>query len=743
MSLLLKQYEQPTQANNSSTQSIEPQQPTNQHSNCPGFHGLTPFVDRGVHHYTCDVCKIHIDQSATLFGCRECNYDICSECHTSQNSNFHDTSRLCLDEDIRHCGYLKLVLQNIKNYNPIPNKTSNIIDNISQICDRFCHLVHKHDTNKEFDYICDRLKPCDIKNCTIFKRFRRNRQSNTDENDVYNHAPHHQIMDKLHCYYLHSKALSLPTPRSSSDPSHAVCDVLLDRCHRYNQLCDDVDHKQNHDHKTYHFGFKFYYGYAEEERDQDHSFLVVSPLYGNLKEEVTQKSNYGITTDAFENEYKKGSILFNLRHCRENIRSLERNGFPFEHKHLLAMMMYTNCDRLQYYFSKTYRDNEGKNHRYFYHFGMYLKICIKRFGTRMHDICERNPIHSFYHGISEQLVLSEYIGSEIYSNGGILIHGVLSTSSQRAIALAFAKNGLMLELKGSLLAGFETKCFSVSWLSNFSEEKEYVCGFNNDPSLERLHIANITNTQTGEEFRTILNALRIINRDVTGTEHELEPEHDELFVQPIVQHQLSINKLECISDLCENMIDTSFKNTTHINLRYKFMKHHHYLFGFLWKQNSECIDMKRINALFPNIIGMNVDEISEQCIGSVMDGILLYLCNNNMDKLQEVHINKEAPFKNNSDVIDISKYGNIAGYAVTQEECSWNPEKESDPHYYHSSALQALLTSDVAILRDFAETLLKEHDDTFVCANHPALEEQSESSDSSVDRYYYLCLRKI
>ena len=48
---------------------------------CPGSHGLKGFVAEKC--YICDICETKVEEGNALFGCRSCDYDLCSECHAS------------------------------------------------------------------------------------------------------------------------------------------------------------------------------------------------------------------------------------------------------------------------------------------------------------------------------------------------------------------------------------------------------------------------------------------------------------------------------------------------------------------------------------------------------------------------------------------------------------------------------------------------------------------------------------
>eukprot|EP01084_Bolivina_argentea_P172774 299243_1 len=48
---------------------------------CPANHTLTQFKTPDANYY-CDVCNRNLNEQTILFGCRECDYDICQSCQT-------------------------------------------------------------------------------------------------------------------------------------------------------------------------------------------------------------------------------------------------------------------------------------------------------------------------------------------------------------------------------------------------------------------------------------------------------------------------------------------------------------------------------------------------------------------------------------------------------------------------------------------------------------------------------------
>merc|ERR1711976_838934 len=54
--------------------------------NCPGKHGLTRFATNHAS-YCCDTCRCYVPQGSPMWGCRECDWDVCEgRCHPAWQS---------------------------------------------------------------------------------------------------------------------------------------------------------------------------------------------------------------------------------------------------------------------------------------------------------------------------------------------------------------------------------------------------------------------------------------------------------------------------------------------------------------------------------------------------------------------------------------------------------------------------------------------------------------------------------
>eukprot|EP01084_Bolivina_argentea_P049301 90688_1 len=403
----------------------------------------------------------------------------------------------CDNNEISNCKHLDYFAEIMNKHNYVQYMKQ---INITQVLDSFLHLIHQHDSDEEFEFICNKLGHCCLKKCIIHKR----------HNDTVC-----QILDKMHCYYHHCYDLGhrltlqdktqLEKTIASCDEKRqdyisneciidhelktdeimAISQMLSSKREKLSDVRVALDIRANQKYNTsfcvnkitssdqilYSFGFEFNYG--------DNIFLgpkavSVTAKYHSLKEELTSNKLATISMNQFDNEYEKARIHFNSIYCRNTFR--ERSGgspnstpkYPFLLKYVLSLMIYCNFTQLQYKFSKTYRDKNGIQHNSFYHLGRCLQIAVHTFGQNIRDA----NVQKFYHGIGEQLLFPQYVG--LYCDG-ISINCPLSTSSSLVVAMNFTNNnnGLIIEFTDIDYPN-TTKCFGVSWLSNYGNESEYL-----------------------------------------------------------------------------------------------------------------------------------------------------------------------------------------------------------------------------------------------------------------------------
>eukprot|EP01084_Bolivina_argentea_P186222 321031_1 len=108
--------------------------------------------------------------------------------------------------DIKPCPYLAILKETIREHQYFSYSENNKLDRERMVLIIDCanHAMDYHD--KDFENIYNDLPSCSLKDCEIFKNNYRDRNSDT-ESELYKtdeKVSYQQLLDKLHCYYLHT-----------------------------------------------------------------------------------------------------------------------------------------------------------------------------------------------------------------------------------------------------------------------------------------------------------------------------------------------------------------------------------------------------------------------------------------------------------------------------------------------------------------------------------------------------------
>eukprot|EP01084_Bolivina_argentea_P174910 302942_1 len=279
--------------------------------------------------------------------------------------------------------------------------------------DDFLHSIDTHNDIEQFEYIYNSLGFCDGRHCDILTRRNTSDYMSHSSNSNAKKNARFAIICKIHCYYQHcfdvGNKLSIREIRhmqhfcneddyecksfnkylintqismmnkillSKKEQYKNVNNILHQRLmQRYHQMIPDsksLDESLDDDsNNMYSFGFQFNYGCEFESDDfenpwdrtktlyfPDPKIVHVSAKYRSLKEESLSNNISVMLLQQFEIEYQKAKIHFNSFYRKQKLP-------VFKIQYILSIMIYCNYTQLQYEFSKTYRENNGKNHKEF------------------------------------------------------------------------------------------------------------------------------------------------------------------------------------------------------------------------------------------------------------------------------------------------------------------------------------------------------------------------------------------
>eukprot|EP01084_Bolivina_argentea_P109748 196120_1 len=480
----------------------------------------------------------------------------------------------------------------------------------------YIHLIHEHDKDDEFEYIVQCLNPCDLNKCQKFRRNYRNRNaSKYDGNNKLQirDKVYYETMDKIHCYFYHSfdighrlsnKDRMLLNEASDNKEENdeplvnlhklKILQLLslkqknihssLEKQKRFNQLVLETV-----DDKIYSYGYPF--AYVKNHWSQHYIYTLVKEKYQTLKQEVTQNEVHVLSLQQFNTEFQKAQIHFNSCYRMKN--------YPYMWEGpLLSLLLYCNYTGFQNAFSKSYRENEGKNHNSFYWMGMCLQHCLSEYGTYAED----GNITSFYHGVDQQLIFP-YKSKGAYTRGGIHVLCPLSTSSSFAVAVNFTadNNGLIVEF----VENHQGRCkyFPTCWVSDFANEAEHL--FLQSPwDKGCLYINNIINSQNAMEYKIITEALLLLDNMLFDAANLTEidfnansivvPENMRNILHKIIQCRLRIKTSSALDQYATKMCQQYFDHKKHLVMDFEKQTRDKWgceeLFRLLMKCNAEVID---------------------------------------------------------------------------------------------------------------------------------------------------------
>eukprot|EP01083_Nonionella_stella_P242548 845975_1 len=613
----------------------------------------------------------------------------------SQNSPSND-----ITEDLINCVQLQRLKQILHQYQ---HKEFNefIKHDIVSILNDFLYLLQFGDNENNFEYIYNYLSDgdamCSASECNILCRNFRDRKKQT--NVIFDNAAT-QILDKIHSFYFHSfdigyrltskerSFINISKSNENDDDEHnkqwinARFIQLRDTIHskrktmqntehrtvKYNQLFQKEEKQDDGlgGYKQYSFGNRFHYQYGREEYNMEfggmHGTIKVEAKYSSLKEELTTNDIAVLSMQQFDNELVKARLHLHSHHCKsvfsprkkyyKDSRHSWKEPYIFKLEYVLALMVYCNYTCLSYEFSKTYRSNNGKDHNEFYFLAAYLKVSVHKFGTKI----VYGNISKFYHGIDEELVFPEFVGS-FPENIGMDICCPLSTSSSFEVATRFSTaTGIIVEFTGVAVDGGGISwCdyYSTAWLSDFPGEHEYL--FIQNSTMHMLEMKSIFQVKTGCEYGKILTALKFIQIITMNKTHlitsEISSEEQELIAN-IVKHQISLaikpyykSKIQ-LNEYAQELVNNYCAHKTYIWIDCDLLFTYFFLFTYCWELKYQWLKLKETIALFPNLNKIRIDK-AKLC-ESTLNEILTYLSSIREPKLKlikMVFVNKNSDLR--------------------------------------------------------------------------------------------------
>eukprot|EP01084_Bolivina_argentea_P298449 514300_1 len=320
---------------------------------------------------------------------------------------------------------------------------------------------------------------------------------------------------------------------------------------------------------VYSFGVRYYYDDEFNNEDLDVNYNIgkvykdyfVESKYDNLKDELLNNKNVCISDIDYKDLLMKGRYYIRTPHVRKNCGNITP-------EHLICVQIYTNFDKLQYEYTKTYRkisddesDEDMKNrHAEFANLGRVLRETVEKHGVTIEDASTK----TFYHGINRPLLFTSTLAQ---------FCGPISTSSAYEVSMVFTDdNGVVLELNDGTLLSNELKgmYFDCEWISDYGYEKEKFFVGGGAP----LKIVSIVYVKLNENYRTyiyLINILlSIVKGDISINNSNCLSDKNQQAIVRLLKYQLNTNqnKVVNIPKYVIKLLNHIFSNIIFITTRY-------------------------------------------------------------------------------------------------------------------------------------------------------------------------------
>ena len=422
------------------------------------------------------------------------------------------------------------------------------------LLDDVAHVVQKHNSDFEalYKWAVTELgdTECAVEKCKIIiDRHYRDRKLCAEDNEYrknlyfgFNDSKEvnlQQILDKLHCFLMHSIDFGFVLTQKDEDEIDHIADddfkgsdvELLDeklkKLHGFLKW-KKVQNINVHERMKYNkFGQndpnnKYYanvtYLYEEQNKmNEDEEYLFVAKKYASLKEEMLSNEVYRTSNEQWLDLTEKASDFMRCKEMK-NMRAskpadmvpndceLVVDNEPIGIEHIISVLLYCNFNELSYHlrstFYRVFDDEDNKSlaqrHSEFANWSHMLRNTVICFGESVGN-------NEFYHSVDTQVMFGDFEFS---------FNGPLSTSSEYMLSYLYPNSkGLTLKLSDDCKQS-GLKYFACDWISDFMQESE--CLLFGSHINRSISIANITNSLYSHDYSLYIDAINVIQKMVEG-----------------------------------------------------------------------------------------------------------------------------------------------------------------------------------------------------------------------------------
>ena len=297
----------------------------------------------------------------------------------------------------------------------------------------------------------------------------------------------------------------------------------------------------------------FYWNINDHSGYEPHE-LYIKIKYSSLKEELMNNNIFSLLLNEYAlsytkaMKYKETAIIKEMQVVSQatdlRLHYGLKPGSKLSDDHLMSLIIYCDWTELSTKFSSTFRkansfqtmkEIKSRNHEYA-NWSKSLREAVQYFGRHGWDYDENDKYNQkdkrvkgpFYCGMSKVMAIPEY---------SIRLCSPTSTSKQIEVATRFGgDSGMIIQINNNgYYESWNLRCFDCSWLSNYTNEDEYLF-FGGD---WRIKIESIRHIKTAKNYQRFMDPLFYFDCMVNGTSNYEYPTFDEYdILQNLMKHYL-------------------------------------------------------------------------------------------------------------------------------------------------------------------------------------------------------------
>eukprot|EP01083_Nonionella_stella_P013388 37713_1 len=513
----------------------------------------------------------------------------------------------------------------------------------THVLDDYHHLMYCHN----IEDIHHKLNiKCDVDSCKCLMRNYRNRHLPNNHKMYFGTEIEdincEQIMDCIHCYFVHSFDLCLSltrAQRASVDSTqwtvtiHKIEKIISNEkrlCICRNTKFLTQLHVQAENTLIGHVGTQYNY-YNETDA------MYVQPYYASIKEEILSNKCIQMRKRYFDVLCLRAQQMKNKQYSKLYKAEYNQCGVQYQSciqiKHILSLILYCNHETISQLLSKTYiacnKRTMIETHSKYAHLAQNITEMVQIFG-------DKTPDKGVFYHIMKGYDHEKRPWMPCFATK-ICISCPLSTTKSLHVLLSYHQrthSGILMELEDAN-PYFDMKYFECQWISDFGGEDEVLFD-GNKPLIHQFVYAKAIRMDNKSDLSIYAQAFGIINCIFSAQIYDRIENANRYITQRVVdliRHQLKLEIAIAIPVYVQQWIECYFADVKVVRINWHHLLSHYSFVEPLLGVNG-FIDLFT-NATKIIIIGGE----SKSCPNkSIIDNIYLCLRNRKVNRLRNIEM---------------------------------------------------------------------------------------------------------